>query len=167
MLNQEFNAHGICAIDLVGTGRGNRVMLVQIDENSATLTPFGSLIRISPVKVSRGRSWTARLRAVLADLTWNRCCRHDRVGHDARAIPSPLPPCKRPLRAQPAHSPIAVRIGPGRNHNHYIRHHYRARAASDHAAAAPNRLMNCRRVRSPQDKTSGRVGTRGVRRPVR
>jgi len=83
MLNQEFNAHGICAIDLVGTGRGNRVMLVQIDENSATLTPFGSLIRISPVKVSRGRSWTARLRAVLADLTWNRCCRHDRVGHDA------------------------------------------------------------------------------------
>ena len=66
MLNQEFNAHGICAIDLVGTGRGNRVMLVQIDENSATLTPLGSLIRISPVKVSRGRSWTARLRAVLA-----------------------------------------------------------------------------------------------------
>ena len=30
-------------------------MLVQIEENSATLTPFGSLIRISPVKVSRGR----------------------------------------------------------------------------------------------------------------
>jgi hypothetical protein len=43
-------------------------MLVQIEENSATLTPFGSLIRISPVKVSRGRSWTARLRAVLAFL---------------------------------------------------------------------------------------------------
>ena len=41
-------------------------MLVQIDENSATLTPFGSLIRISPVKVSRDRSWTARLRAALA-----------------------------------------------------------------------------------------------------
>jgi hypothetical protein len=41
-------------------------MLVQIEENSATLTPFGSLIRISPVKVNRGRSWTARLRAVLA-----------------------------------------------------------------------------------------------------
>jgi len=41
-------------------------MLVQIEENSATLTPFGSLIRISPVKVSRGRSWTAKLRAVLA-----------------------------------------------------------------------------------------------------
>jgi hypothetical protein len=41
-------------------------MLVQIDENSVTLTPFGSLIRISPVKASRGRSWTAKLRTVLA-----------------------------------------------------------------------------------------------------
>jgi len=41
-------------------------VLVQIDENSATLTPFGSLIRIGPVKMSRGRSWTAKLRAVLA-----------------------------------------------------------------------------------------------------
>jgi hypothetical protein len=41
-------------------------MLVQIDENSVTLTPFGSLIRNSPVKVSRGRSWTAKLPAVLA-----------------------------------------------------------------------------------------------------
>jgi hypothetical protein len=41
-------------------------MLVQIDENSVTLTPFGSLIRINPVKASRGRSWTAKLRAVLA-----------------------------------------------------------------------------------------------------
>jgi len=41
-------------------------MLVQIEENSATLTPFGSLIRISPVKVSRGKSLTAKLRAMLA-----------------------------------------------------------------------------------------------------
>ena len=41
-------------------------MLVHIDENSVTLTPFGSLIRISPVRASRGRSWTAKLRAVLA-----------------------------------------------------------------------------------------------------
>ena len=41
-------------------------MLVQIDENCVTLTPFGSLIRISPVKASRGRFWTAKLRAVLA-----------------------------------------------------------------------------------------------------
>ena len=41
-------------------------MLVQIEENSVTLTPFGSLIRISPVKVSRGRSWTAKFRALLA-----------------------------------------------------------------------------------------------------
>jgi hypothetical protein len=41
-------------------------MLVQIEENSATLTPFGSLIRISSAKVSRGKSWAAKLRAVLA-----------------------------------------------------------------------------------------------------
>jgi hypothetical protein len=47
-------------------------VLVQIDENSATLTPFGSLVRINPAKVrgkgnlSSGRSWRARLRAVLA-----------------------------------------------------------------------------------------------------
>lgn len=41
-------------------------MLVQMDENSATLTPFGSLIRISAAKVSSGKTWTAKLRAVLA-----------------------------------------------------------------------------------------------------
>jgi len=49
------------------TGRGNRVMLVQIEENSATLTPFGSVIRINPAsRVSNGKSWMAKLRAVLA-----------------------------------------------------------------------------------------------------
>jgi hypothetical protein len=42
------------------------VMLVRMEENSATLTPFGSLIRISPARVSVSRSWTAKLRAVLA-----------------------------------------------------------------------------------------------------
>ena len=48
-------------------------MLVQIGENSATLTPFGSLIRVNPAKVmlgkghlSGGKSWRARLRAILA-----------------------------------------------------------------------------------------------------
>jgi hypothetical protein len=35
-------------------------------ENSATLTPFGSLSRINPAKVSSGKSWTAKLRALLA-----------------------------------------------------------------------------------------------------
>jgi hypothetical protein len=40
-------------------------MLVQIEKNFATVTPFGSLIRISPVKVSRGKSLTAKLRACL------------------------------------------------------------------------------------------------------
>jgi hypothetical protein len=40
-----------------GMQKGARVMLVQIDENSAILTPFGSLIRISnPAKVSSGNS---------------------------------------------------------------------------------------------------------------
>jgi hypothetical protein len=37
-----------------------------MDENSASLTPFGSLIRISPAKMSSGKSWIARLRAVFA-----------------------------------------------------------------------------------------------------
>jgi hypothetical protein len=38
-----------------------------MDENSATLTPFGSLARINPAKFSStGRSWSAKLRAVLA-----------------------------------------------------------------------------------------------------
>jgi len=42
-------------------------MLVQIEENSATLTPFGSVIRINPASgVSNGKSWMAQLRAVLA-----------------------------------------------------------------------------------------------------
>jgi hypothetical protein len=41
-------------------------MLVQIEENSATLTPFGSLIRINPAsRVSNGKSWMAKLRACL------------------------------------------------------------------------------------------------------
>jgi hypothetical protein len=32
-------------------------VLVQIGENFATLTPFGSLTRISPAKVSSGKAW--------------------------------------------------------------------------------------------------------------
>jgi hypothetical protein len=50
-----------------------RVVLVQIGENSATLTPFGSLIRVNPGMMmlgkghlSSGKSWRARLRAILA-----------------------------------------------------------------------------------------------------
>jgi hypothetical protein len=41
-------------------------VLVQIDENSATLTPFGSVIRATPVKVSSGKPWTTKLRAIFA-----------------------------------------------------------------------------------------------------
>jgi len=42
------------------------VMLVRMEDNSATLTPFGSLIRVNPAKVRSGKSWTAKLRAILA-----------------------------------------------------------------------------------------------------
>jgi hypothetical protein len=41
-------------------------MLVHMDENSASLTPFGSLIRIPPGRATRAKSWTAKLRALLA-----------------------------------------------------------------------------------------------------
>jgi hypothetical protein len=47
-------------------------VLVQINENSAILTPFGSLVRSNPAKVMLGKghqssdkSWRARLRALL------------------------------------------------------------------------------------------------------
>jgi hypothetical protein len=47
-------------------------MLIQIEENSVALTPFGSLVRINPAKVmqskgrlSSGKSWRARLSAEL------------------------------------------------------------------------------------------------------
>jgi hypothetical protein len=41
-------------------------VLIQIGDNSATLTPFGSLIRITPTRAGGAKSWSARLRAVLA-----------------------------------------------------------------------------------------------------
>ena len=42
------------------------VVFIQVEENAVTLTPFGSLMRISPAKLSNSKSWTAKLRAVLA-----------------------------------------------------------------------------------------------------
>ena len=50
-------------------------MLIQIDENSVTLTPFGSLIRITRragtlTRVGGSKSWSAKLRAVLALPLW-------------------------------------------------------------------------------------------------
>src|SRR6516164_3771167 len=36
------------------SGARNRVVLIQMEENSATLTPFSSLIRVSPAKVTSG-----------------------------------------------------------------------------------------------------------------
>jgi hypothetical protein len=44
-----------------------RIVLIQIDEGSVALTPFGSLSRMNPLSVSRrAKSWTAKLRAVFA-----------------------------------------------------------------------------------------------------
>jgi hypothetical protein len=40
-------------------------MLIQIDENSATLTPFGSLARKAPANArTEGRSWAKLLRTL-------------------------------------------------------------------------------------------------------
>ena len=41
-------------------------MLVQIDENSATLTPFGSLARHIPETTAENKSWSELLRSVLS-----------------------------------------------------------------------------------------------------
>jgi hypothetical protein len=43
-------------------------MLVQIDENSATLTPFGSLARHIPANTptAESKSWSELLRSVLS-----------------------------------------------------------------------------------------------------
>jgi hypothetical protein len=43
-------------------------MLVQIDENSATLTPFGSLARHIPAKAptAESKSWSELLRSALS-----------------------------------------------------------------------------------------------------
>ena len=41
-------------------------MLIKIGENSATLTPFGSLIRAAPAKQSGAESWVVKLSKMLA-----------------------------------------------------------------------------------------------------
>jgi hypothetical protein len=46
---------------------GIRIVYIQIDEGSVTLTPFGSLSRMKPIRVSRrAKSWAAKLRAAFA-----------------------------------------------------------------------------------------------------
>jgi hypothetical protein len=47
-------------------GEVGDVSLIQIGENSATLTPFGSLIRITATRARVAKPWLARLSAVLA-----------------------------------------------------------------------------------------------------
>ena len=39
-------------------------MLIQNNENSVILTPFGSLIRRTPAESNAAKSWKAKLRAV-------------------------------------------------------------------------------------------------------
>jgi hypothetical protein len=53
----------------VRAGKGNSHMHIQIDENSVTLTPFGSLARVSPTNVSRDGdwSWTEMFRWILSE----------------------------------------------------------------------------------------------------
>jgi hypothetical protein len=53
---------------LVDVGARKSVVVIQIEENSVTLTPYGSLIRIPGARAIRAKSWTAKLRAVLAFL---------------------------------------------------------------------------------------------------
>jgi hypothetical protein len=49
-------------------------MLVQIDENSATLTPYGSLARQTPANARTGedRSWAKLLRAAFSQISKKR-----------------------------------------------------------------------------------------------
>ena len=44
-------------------------MHIQVDENSVTFTPFGSLARVGPANVSRGGdwSWMKILRRILSE----------------------------------------------------------------------------------------------------
>jgi hypothetical protein len=44
-------------------------MHIQIDENSVTFTPFGSLARVGPTNASRGSdwSWMEKLRRLLSE----------------------------------------------------------------------------------------------------
>ena len=39
-------------------------MLIQNNENAVILTPFGSLIRMTPAKSIGAKSWKAKLRAI-------------------------------------------------------------------------------------------------------
>jgi hypothetical protein len=47
--------------------KDTRNVLIKIDEGSVALTPFGSLSRMAPIRVSGPvKSWTAKLRAAFA-----------------------------------------------------------------------------------------------------
>jgi hypothetical protein len=61
-------------------------MLVQIDENSATLTPFGSLARHIPTNAPESKSWIELIRSVLSQTR--------QKGSDVEPVsaPDPAPP---------------------------------------------------------------------------
>jgi hypothetical protein len=65
----EIKRNPIAYFDWLTQGHGSRVVRIQIDECSVTLTPFGSLSRMNPIGVNGARkSWRAKLRMVLAFL---------------------------------------------------------------------------------------------------
>jgi hypothetical protein len=40
------------------------VVLIQVEQNTVVLTPFGSLVRMTPAKLSGAKSWTVKRGAV-------------------------------------------------------------------------------------------------------
>jgi hypothetical protein len=67
-------------------------MLVQIDENSATLTPFGSLARHIPPKTptAESKSWSELLRSVLSQI--RRKPSHEIPAEPQISVTNPPPP---------------------------------------------------------------------------
>jgi hypothetical protein len=64
-------------------------MLVQIDENSATLTPFGSLARHIPANAPKSKSWIELLRSALSQ---TRQKGSDEIPAEPVSAPDPAPP---------------------------------------------------------------------------
>jgi len=66
-LNRDVVLDGIPPYMGIKSTAGELYMRVQIDENSVTLTPFGSLIRINPANATdEHKSWLEILRTALS-----------------------------------------------------------------------------------------------------
>jgi len=72
-------------------------MLVQIDENSATLTPFGSLARHIPhnAPTAENKSWSELLRSVFFQTRQKRS--QEIAAEPQVSAPNPPPPHASPL----------------------------------------------------------------------